>query len=222
LPHLIKLVQTIGNVRLIARLISGTSSAKYKRVFSACFLFMPILLLVYHSRPGVWTNPQTLAAGQTARYVEVAGSLHHRLAVLVLLPLICYPVGFSVLERSRMGEPGWILLGFEFLIVLLVVFIQHVRISKAARLLAAQVAKLLNCTTDDAAIPVRAGKLQAPGRPKPNAVKFFSSIESITLLADRDWPNEATKTIVQYWRRKNARRSASAADKAYDVVVVAR
>jgi hypothetical protein len=75
-----------------------------------------------------------------------------------------------------------------------------------ARLLAGQVAKLLNCTTDDVAILVSAGKLRALGRPKPNAVKFFSSIELITLLADRDWLDDATKTIGQYWRRKNARR----------------
>ena len=53
-----------------------------------------------------------------------------------------------------------------------------------ARLLAAQVAKLLNCSTDDVAILVSAGKLRALGKPKPNAVKYFSAIELITLLAD--------------------------------------
>jgi hypothetical protein len=37
-------------------------------------------------------------------------------------------------------------------------------------------------------------------------VKFFSSIELITLLADRDWLDDATKTIGQFRRRKNARR----------------
>src|ERR1039457_3101876 len=71
-----------------------------------------------------------------------------------------------------------------------------------ARLLAEQVAKLLNCSTDDVAILVSAGKLRALGKPRPNAVKFFSSIELITLLADPDWLDEATKTIVQFWRRK--------------------
>ena len=76
-----------------------------------------------------------------------------------------------------------------------------------ARLLAGQVAKLLNCSTEDVTIRVSAGKLRALGRPKPNAVKFFRSIELITLLADRDWLDEATKTIGQYWRRKNARRN---------------
>jgi hypothetical protein len=76
-----------------------------------------------------------------------------------------------------------------------------------ARLLAGQVAKLLNCSTEDVAILVSAGKLRALGRPKPNAVKFFSSIELITLLADHDWLDEVTKTISQHWRRKNARRN---------------
>jgi hypothetical protein len=74
-----------------------------------------------------------------------------------------------------------------------------------ARLLSAQVAKLLNCSTDNVTILVSAGKLRALDKPKPNAVKFFSSIELITLLADPDWLDEATKTIGQYWRRKNAR-----------------
>jgi hypothetical protein len=76
-----------------------------------------------------------------------------------------------------------------------------------ARLLAVQVAKLLNCSTEDVAILVSAGKLRPLGRPKPNNVKFFSSIELITLLADRDWLDDATKTIGQLWRRKNARRN---------------
>jgi len=75
-----------------------------------------------------------------------------------------------------------------------------------ARLLAAQVAKLLNCSTEDVAILVTAGKLRPLGRPKPNNVKFFSSIELITLLADRVWLDDATKTIGQHWRRKNAQR----------------
>ena len=75
-----------------------------------------------------------------------------------------------------------------------------------ARLLAEQVAKLFNCSTEDVAILVSAGKLRALGKPRPNAVKYFSSIELISLLADPDWLDEATKTIVQYWRRKNARR----------------
>jgi hypothetical protein len=86
-----------------------------------------------------------------------------------------------------------------------------------ARLLAGQVAKLLNCSTDDVAILVSTGKLRALGRPNPNAVKFFGSIELITLLADRDWLDDATKTIGQYWRRKNARRNGLNLEKHEDV-----
>jgi hypothetical protein len=73
--------------------------------------------------------------------------------------------------------------------------------------LAAQVAKLLNCTPEDVGILVSAGKLRALGRPKPNAVKFFSAVELIALLTDREWLDEATKTIGQFWKRKNARRN---------------
>jgi len=76
-----------------------------------------------------------------------------------------------------------------------------------ARLLAGQVAKLLNCSTEDVAILVSAGKLRPLGSPNPNAVKFFSSIELITLLADREWLDDVTKTIGQFWKRKNARRN---------------
>jgi hypothetical protein len=38
-------------------------------------------------------------------------------------------------------------------------------------------------------------------------VKFFSAIELVALLADREWLDDATKTIGQFWRRKNAQRS---------------
>src|ERR1035437_2625817 len=91
-----------------------------------------------------------------------------------------------------------------------------------ARLLAAQVAKLLNCTTDDVAILVSAGKLRALGRPKPNAVKFFSSIELITLLADREWLDDATKIIGQYWKQKNPRRNGLTTEEQADAPVVVR
>jgi hypothetical protein len=67
-----------------------------------------------------------------------------------------------------------------------------------------------------------AGKLHTLGKPRPNAVKFFSSIELITLLADPDWLDEATKTIGQFWRRKNAKRNGLTIEKQADVAVVVR
>jgi len=54
---------------------------------------------------------------------------------------------------------------------------------------------------------VSAGTLRPLGRPIPNAVKFFSAVELTALLADREWLDDATKTIGQYWRRKNAWRN---------------
>jgi hypothetical protein len=69
------------------------------------------------------------------------------------------------------------------------------------------VAKPLNCTTEDIVVLVTADKLRPLGRPNSNAVKFFSAVELIHLLADRDWLDEATKTIGQFWKRKNARRN---------------
>jgi len=89
-----------------------------------------------------------------------------------------------------------------------------------ARLLAGDVAKLLNCTTEDVALLVSAGKLRPLGKPNPNAVKFFSSIELITLLADRDWLDDATKTISQYWKRKNAQRHELTLEKPVDAAHV--
>ena len=77
------------------------------------------------------------------------------------------------------------------------------------RLHAAQVAKLLNCSADDIAILASAGKLRPLGRPRPSAVKYFSTIEVIALLADREWLDEVTRTISAYWRRKNERRKSA-------------
>ena len=75
-----------------------------------------------------------------------------------------------------------------------------------ARLHASQVATLLNCTCEDVAILSSTGKLKPLGKPRPNAVKLFSTIELFTLIADRNWLDDATKTIGQHWRKKNARR----------------
>ena len=64
-------------------------------------------------------------------------------------------------------------------------------------------------SAEDVAILASAGRLRALGKPRPSAVKYFSTIELITLLADREWLDEVTKTISSYWRRKNERRNGS-------------
>jgi hypothetical protein len=38
----------------------------------------------------------------------------------------------------------------------------------------------------------------------------------MALLADRDWLDEATKTIGQFWKRKNARRNGFIEEKMTD------
>lgn len=37
--------------------------------------------------------------------------------------------------------------------------------------------------------------------------EIFSSVELIGLLADLEWLDEVTKTIGQFWKRKNATRN---------------
>jgi hypothetical protein len=39
-------------------------------------------------------------------------------------------------------------------------------------------------------------------------VKFFSAVELMALLTDREWLDDATKTIGNFWKRKNAKRNA--------------
>jgi hypothetical protein len=84
------------------------------------------------------------------------------------------------------------------------------------------VAKLLNCTPEDLAILITAGKLRALGKPNSNAVKFFSGIKLMALIADRDWLDEATKTIGQFWRRKNAHRNGFMRENLQDSTIVVR
>ncbi len=59
-------------------------------------------------------------------------------------------------------------------------------------------------------------------RPAPNAVKFFSAVELMALLADREWLDDATKTIGQFWKRKNARRNGLTTEKQSDVAIMIR
>jgi hypothetical protein len=98
--------------------------------FSLLFL-SPFFLLIYYSRPGAGINPQALAERQTLPYVGIAGSLYNHLAVLTLLPLVCYPVGFLLLGLTRVIVPAWVLLALEAAVVLLIVLLQYVRIAKA-------------------------------------------------------------------------------------------
>ena len=90
-----------------------------------------MLLLLYYARPGAGINPEALAQPQTARYVQLAGSAYNVLGVLTLLPLICYPFGFLALEHGVVPGTGWILLGFETVVVFSTLIPQLLRIGRA-------------------------------------------------------------------------------------------
>ena len=44
----------------------------------------------------------------------------------------------------------------------------------------------------------------------------------MALLADREWLDDATKTIGQFWKRKNARRNGLTTEKQSDVAIMIR
>ena len=46
----------------------------------------------------------------------------------------------------------------------------------------------------------------------PSSEKFLSAVELFALLADREWLDDATKTIGQFWKRKNAKRHGLATE----------
>ena len=108
-----------------------------------CLLFLtPVLLLIYYSRPGAGINPQVLADVRTAQYIKIAGTLHNHLALLTLLPLICYPAGFYIFAQSRMENPAWMLLGIEAFVVIIALFSQYSRIAACPDNLKTEVAPL--------------------------------------------------------------------------------
>jgi len=72
-----------------------------------CCSFRPALS-AYYSRPGAGLIP-TLAQAQSGRYIEVAGTSYHMM-VIYIIPVVCYPLGFMILERAYQSESGWDLL----------------------------------------------------------------------------------------------------------------
>ena len=118
---------------LVHRQVYFKNLGRFLQIGFLTLLFQsPILLLIYYWRLGSGINRQALAEDPAlARYVKLAGSLHNALAVLTLLPLICYPVGFIISEQSRSDNPGWILLSFETTVVLLALLLQFLRLTNA-------------------------------------------------------------------------------------------
>jgi len=80
----------------------------------------------------------------------------------------------------------------------------------SARINVGTVAQIVGCTQEDVTLLMQASLLKPLGKPGQNAPKWFCSVEILQLAADRKWLDDVTKTLSQYWRRKRARRSASA------------
>jgi len=74
-----------------------------------------------------------------------------------------------------------------------------------ARLLAEQVAWVLNCQPHDVPVLVAARLLKPLGHPAPNGVKYFATAELLELMADRTWLAKVTNAVNQYWQKKNHR-----------------
>jgi hypothetical protein len=74
------------------------------------------------------------------------------------------------------------------------------------RLLAEEVAFLLNCSPDDVQALTRAGLLKPLGNPPVNGKKFFATKKVLESIDDPNWLARVTNTIYRRWQEKNASR----------------
>ena len=85
-----------------------------------------------------------------------------------------------------------------------------------ARLLAEQVAVVLNCQPSDVRILVAVKLLKPLGNPPPNSVKFFATLELLELAKDRAWLAKITNALNQHWQHKNIRKRIVSLNKAHN------
>ena len=78
-----------------------------------------------------------------------------------------------------------------------------------ARLLAEQVAWVINCQPHDVPVLVAARLLKPLGHPAPNGVKYFATAELLELVEDRTWLAKVTNAVNQYWQKKNHRQKTA-------------
>src|ERR1017187_5184970 len=81
-----------------------------------------------------------------------------------------------------------------------------------ARLMAEQVAWVLNCQAHDVPILVAARLLKPLGNPPANSVKFFAASELLELVQDRAWLAKVTNALNQHWKKKNAAKKTHLVD----------
>jgi hypothetical protein len=76
-----------------------------------------------------------------------------------------------------------------------------------ARLTVEETAWYLGFATHDIPVLVANGLLKPLGHPNDNAVKFFALASVEPLRADVKWLARATDTMLDHWRKKNARKT---------------
>src|SRR5665213_3597623 len=74
-----------------------------------------------------------------------------------------------------------------------------------ARLVAEQVAWVLNCQPHDVPVLVSSRMLKPLGNPAQNGIKYFSTSDVIELCADRTWLAKMSNAIAQHWAAKNSK-----------------
>ena len=73
-----------------------------------------------------------------------------------------------------------------------------------ARLVAEQVAWVLNCQPHDVPILIASRLLKPLGNPSANSVKFFATSDVLELGNDRDRLEKMTCTFALHWKKKNS------------------
>lgn len=75
-----------------------------------------------------------------------------------------------------------------------------------ARLTAEQTAWVLGCQLHDMPILIATRLLKPLGSPAQNSIKFFATVEVLTLSRERNWLTRMTAAINAHWKRQNLRR----------------
>lgn len=77
-----------------------------------------------------------------------------------------------------------------------------------AQLNVSQASKVLGFGVHEIAILISFGMLKALGKPAPNAPKYLSAMEVLSLAADRHCLDKATRRMAEHWRdKRNGKKS---------------
>jgi hypothetical protein len=68
-----------------------------------------------------------------------------------------------------------------------------------ARLMAAQVAWVLNHQPHDVSVLLAAKLVKPLGNSQPNSVKFYATLELLEQIKDRTWLAKMTNALNQHW-----------------------